>query len=599
MLKFWRRRHEPASPAWPAPGPAPEQLSQWSQALLAGTSLSEVQEGLATALQTWPTHGDLLMLHGRALRLQGNPAQALQQLEQSLAETSHPGEVQTEIALCHLATHQLALALDCLQVAVTLQPKLGLSWLLLGDVLVRFDRFTEARDAFAQAVPLFDDDPLHSHALLRWAQALTKTGDAEQSKAAFRACLDQTPDNLDAVLGLGHAELWLDNEPAAAAHFEAALARIDRPPRELLVNYGSALQSCGRYDEARQVFARVVTEHPTDFVSQWYLCQLDLALCRWPEGWSRYGSRFTSGALPYRPMPFRRWDGTAQPDTTLLVLADEGLGDEIMYASCFAETAGRVGKVIVECEPRLHTLLARSFPQISFVPTRRENSLSWLEGLGQPDWQIPSGDLPVLFRRSDDTFPQHAGYLRADPDRVQHWKQRLAAELGAGLKVGLSWRGGTVRTRTRARSLDPGLLEPILAIPGVSFVNLQYGDYQAELDILNACFGTAIRDYPEVVASYDETAALVSALDVVVTVCTSIVHLAGGLNVPTWILTPLAPGWRYTAHRDSMPWYPSTRIFRQQTWGEWQPPCQNLAHALTELTICGDPSPAVCDISPR
>jgi hypothetical protein len=127
-------------------------------------------------------------------------------------------------------------------------------------------------------------------------------------------------------------------------------------------------------------------------------------------------------------------------------------------------------------------------------------------------------------------------------------------------------------------------LAPILGVTGLRFVNLQYGDSRRDLEKIQALHGVEVLDFPEALADYDETAALVGALDLVVTVCTAIVHLAGAMGRPVWILCPLVPGWRYTAHRTVMPWYPSSRLFRQRAYGSWDEACQYLASELRTLT---------------
>ena len=260
--------------------------------------------------------------------------------------------------------------------------------------------------------------------------------EVEEAREAFVNSLASNPDLVESHIGMGNAALWLDDDLEAVRHFEVAMRLSSRPGRLLLLNYGAALQNAGRLEDAHRVFQRVLAEQPRDHASRWYLCQLDLALCRWEQAWPNYASRFGSGATVYRPLAYAGWDGTASATDTLLVMADEGLGDEILYASCLPEAASRVAQVIVECEMRLESLFRRSFPQVHVVGTRRENDPSWLAGLPTPTRQIPSGDLPSLFRRSDDQFPDHKGYLKADPNRVEHWRKRLNERSGGRPVIG-------------------------------------------------------------------------------------------------------------------------------------------------------------------
>jgi hypothetical protein len=189
------------------------------------------------------------------------------------------------------------------------------------------------------------------------------------------------------------------------------------------------------------------------------------------------------------------------------------------------------------------------------------------------------GSLPRYMRRSAADFPPHCGYLRADSARTQYWRGQLAS-LGAGVKVGISWQGGSAETHRQARSLPLAQWLPILRTPGVTFVNLQYNDRSAETAELEAATGIRINRFPEAIEDYDQTAALVSALDLVVSVCTAVIHLGGALGKPVWVLAPFSPEWRYGFAGEKMPWYPSVRIFRQPRYGEWQPVIDKVAQEL-------------------
>jgi hypothetical protein len=289
--------------------------------------------------------------------------------------------------------------------------------------------------------------------------------------------------------------------------------------------------------------------------------------------------------LPYRPLAFKSWNGKPAPDGTLVVLAEQGLGDEIMFASCLPDVIGLVGHVVLECEPRLARLFGRSFPEATVLPTRREKDASWLSRMpSEPDFQLYAGDLPRFFRRQRTDFPQHLGYLKADPARVDHWRARLQAELGGGLRIGISWRGGTERTLQQRRSIPPDQWVPILQTAGCHFVSLQYGSSEAVRREMQELSGTRISHYPEAIDDYDETAALVSALDLVISVCTAVIHLSGALGQNVWILTPKVPEWRYTAFDTSLPWYPSSRIFRQPEVDAWPLVCQEVAQEVLMVT---------------
>jgi hypothetical protein len=185
-----------------------------------------------------------------------------------------------------------------------------------------------------------------------------------------------------------------------------------------------------------------------------------------------------------------------------------------------------------------------------------------------------------LYRRNgSDRFPAHSGYLRASDERTAAWRQRLD-DLGSGPTIGISWRGGTKLTRVVKRSLELEQLRSILTLDGAKFVSLQYGDIEAEIAAFTAQSGIPIQHWPEAIEDYDETAALVCALDLTITVCTSVGHLAGSLGRPAWVMAPHVAEWRYGHEGSRMIWYPSLRMFRQRKPDAWRPVLSELKRAL-------------------
>jgi hypothetical protein len=294
-------------------------------------------------------------------------------------------------------------------------------------------------------------------------------------------------------------------------------------------------------------------------------------------------------AVHIRYLPFRPWQGERLEQGVLLILAEEGIGDEVLFSSCYQQAIDRVGTCIIECEQRLASLFRRSFPTAIVVGKARSDDVSWLDNLPTPTHQVLCGDLPRFFRSSAADFAAPKPYLAADVTEIEHWRRRLKSEFGDGLKVGISWRGGTVRTRGRARSLPIVQWAPILAVPGVTFVSLQYGEVGADLAQFESCHGVKVHHYDEAHIDYDRTAGLVGALDLIISVCTAVIHLGGALGQEVWILTPFSASWRYTAHEVRMPWYRSVRLFRKTALDDWDPVCVELAVALEKMTSSVSP----------
>jgi len=520
---------------------------------------------------------------GRLLRQAGRHAEALAVFDEILGLSESPAEVHLEVALTYLSTMDLLAAVDSLQVAVTLDPCRGDAWSLLGSTLSRLDREPEAIEALRTALLYLPSDQI-LEARLKLANSLHAAKRRAEAEVEVRVAIVESPAEWRLYALLGNLLVAREQEDQALLAYAEAKRLCPSPPIELLLQLGWCFQQSGQFRQAQQQFEGVLESSPNHPIARWFLAQCDLVLGQWERGWKHYGVRFAAGASAYRALPYPVWDGSLRPQSTLLVLADQGLGDEIMFASCLVDASQRVGHCIVECEPRLRALFERSFPQATVITSQRETNASWLKGVARPDFQIFAGDLPALLRPDDASFGSGQRYLYADPARVDYWNDKLRGDLGESVRVGISWRGGTPGTRSRSRSVRAEDWAPLMRVPGLRFVNLQYGDCAEDLSRFSTLFNTAITNYPEVIADYDDTAALVCALDVVVTVCTSIVHLTGALGRPVWILVPHSPGWRYTLGRESMPWYASSRMFRQPASLDWTEAVHQVVANLAQVT---------------
>jgi hypothetical protein len=238
----------------------------------------------------------------------------------------------------------------------------------------------------------------------------------------------------------------------------------------------------------------------------------------------------------------------------------------------------------LECAPRLEQLFRRSFPGVIVHGSDQSDAdTNWLASVGRIDFQIAAGSLPGHFRRQWSDFPQHTGYLRADASRIACWCQRTR-ELGAGLKVGIAWRGGSASTRRELRSTRLDQWLPILQQKDCHFVSLQHGGGDVETAALAATHALTVHHWQEAIDAIDETAALISALDLVVSVQTATVHLAGALGRPAWVLVPAVPEWRYLQDSATMPWYPAVLLFRQRQAGRWEHVMRQVAGELQRFT---------------
>lgn len=386
----------------------------------------------------------------------------------------------------------------------------------------------------------------------------------------------ETPDLLaaaDARTADAHADAGRLAEAEAA--YRAALS-AEPGHHAAKVNLAGVLLWQERYGESAALLENLLAEAPDDTTIAARLALVRLAEGDLSEGWRLYEAGLL-GATRRGPKRFAcpRWDGTPMAEGTLLIWREQGLGDEIRFASCYAEALARAPQTVIAAETRLIPLFQAAFPEADIRPADRVDPLD-------PAFtaQIPAGSLPGLFRPTLESFPSHAGYLRADPSRVLHWRRELAA-LGGGLKVGFSWRSGRTHAENRQHSTTLDDWVPLLAIPGARFVSLQYDGTREELADLRERTGMTVATLPgfDPKLDLDDLAAVLTVLDLTISIGNSTADLAGALGVPCW--ETLAPWLPDLLGTDRLPWYPATRVFAKHWDTPWPDLIADMAQALT------------------
>lgn len=297
----------------------------------------------------------------------------------------------------------------------------------------------------------------------------------------------------------------------------------------------------------------------------------NLMLRNWAEGWRGYEGGL-NGKIR-RPRQYQQeqyWDGS--PVKTLVIRGEQGIGDEISFASVFDDAKARAENVVIECDSRLEALFRRSF-DAPVYGTRFKQAVPWA-GRYKIEAHALSGSLCKYFRNEDSSFPGKP-YLKADPEQKIQWRALLDS-LGNKPKIGIAWTGGRHNTHRERRSLELMDFLPILK-HDATFISLEYKNPAAEILELYNAHGIEVRHWPRAseAVNYDDCAALVDELDLVISVQTAVVHLAGALGKPCWVLVPSKPHWRYGLNGDSLPWYSSVRLYRQK--GPWSHVMQRIS----------------------
>lgn len=366
-------------------------------------------------------------------------------------------------------------------------------------------------------------------------------------------CFAETWD-LDAAMALCKKALALDPKCKHALGNMALIHLLRCEPKKALAYGELALEQDVNFTE--------VFHHMT---------YAQLMLGKWKQGWEGHqhilGKVKTRTERHYenlgRMLP--RWDG--EKGKAVLVYGEQGLGDEISFASCIPDLAEISSQVVLDCDHRLESLFKRSFTNVQVHGTRFKNPMSWIDEY-QLDAAVAIGDLPRFFRNSDDEFPGQP-YLKADPIEID----------GVKPVIGIAWNGGLPNTGSVKRSLPLEALLPILKAVPATWVSLEYKGGSDEIKSLQSNHGIEILYRPEARAkNYEETASLVKGLDLVICVSTAVVHLSGALGKECWCLVPSKPRWWYGIEGDKSPWYKSVRFFRQVN--DWREPIRLIAKLL-------------------
>ena len=342
----------------------------------------------------------------------------------------------------------------------------------------------------------------------------------------------------------------------ARAAWEKALAICETP--EVISNFSTLSADMGAPDEAIEWCRRAIAKNPDHWQSYWNQSLAELTKRNWAAGWDLYDYRRRLERYDSRPTikaPY--WDGS--PVEHLYLHGEQGVGDEIMFASLIPEALQRAQRITVEAHVKLAGLLQQSFPEIAVISDEREAT-------GTYDAKCGIGSLAQWWRRSAADFPG-TPYMKPDPQRVEHYRARLR-ELGQGPYVGVTWVGGTKKTRVEDRSVPLVLYRPILN--RYTCVSAQYTiSAREEIEAEREQAGLPKIDDAASGDDMHAQAALLRACDAVVTVCQTAVHVAGSVGTPTYVAVPKTPSWRYGIAGDDLPWYSSVRLFRQGEADTW------------------------------
>lgn len=435
------------------------------------------------------------------------------------------------------------------------------------------DKCDEAWDVLRPLIAAHPYDPV---LLQMGGHIYEKAGNLPVAYHFYRIATEQDPREASNWLNYGRAaeELWRTDE--AERCYQKALkgAERDETLRQTYANLASLCIDNARYQEAEAWAQKALDHWPEDVQALSNLGFAQLALGKWDTGWKHYRHILKTAyrtKMQFRDPPEPEWDGT--PGQTVVLYGEQGIGDEISFASMVPDAIAHCKKVILDCDVRLAGLFQRSFPAAKVYGTRKVKPFHEKKSRWQPedrefDASLALGQIGEYYRTDPAQCPG-TPYLVPDPERTLMWQALWATKRKP--VIGIAWQGGIPRTGAHMRRWKLDDLLPVFRSVEAHWVVLEYKPASAELEEFRAKYPDIdIKEYAHATLTkdYDDTAALVASLDLVFCMQTAVAHLGGALGVPTWVCVPPCSQWRYGGEGSSVPWYRSLRVIRQRN-GKW------------------------------
>lgn len=516
-------------------------------------------------LRREPRDPEALMLMGRMAAAAGRPERAAQLFAKvAAAPTGASTRLRLGVALREIGRTEEALA--HFEAASRLDPDSPDPHACRGNALKGLGRYDEAVAAHERAITLDPESPAF------WSNlglAYKDWGRPDKAVECLERATALAPRASELHYNLGNGLLAAGRLEAAEASFRAALMREPGHARAI-VNLGTAQKEQGRLDEAIATLRSAVAMRPEDADAHWNLALALLMTGDWTHGWREYEWRRLLPGFPVERLDGPEWDGAPLAGRTLLIHAEQGLGDAIQFVRYARAIPRDGGRIVLRCQPRLARLLSSAGGIDAVAPS--DGPL--------PDYDLQTPLMSVPGRLGD--VADRGPYLSPEPALARDWAARLDTQ--DGLRIGIGWQGNPSYEADRRRSVPLAMFAALAEVPGTALHALQKGPGREQ--IADWPDGSPLRDLggdldngPD---AFVDTAAVLSGLDLVVSSDTALAHLAGAIGVETWLLLPHLPDWRWGLTGDTAHWYPGMRIFRQDEAGDWSGVFARVAHALRE-----------------
>ena len=521
------------------------------------------------ALEIDPRYAEAYNNLGNVLRFQGKLKRAAACYQRVVDINPDYAAAHNNLGMALKGRDKTVEAIASFRRALELEPDNAKAHKNLGDGLKDQGKPDDALACYRRALEIDPDNPeLHNSI----GVVLEERGKTDEASAWYQHALDINPDRPSAHTNLGVIRYDQGRLDEAMACYRRALD-IDPDHAGAHNNLGNAFLRLAKPDAAIACYRRAMEIDPAYVDAHFNRAVALLTIGDFETGWVEHEWRWKRERHAAQRRDFAQplWDGSPLDGKTIFLYGEQGLGDIIQFIRYVPLVAERGGRVAVECNEKLKPLF-HDVPGIDELIAR---------GGEVPPFDVhaPLMTLPLICGTTLETIPGGAGYIRADSRLVEAWRDRLAGFTGR--KVGLCWQGNPRFPGDRWRSIPLRYFAPLLDDPSSTFINLHKGPGEAQIE--ECGLAERIVNFSPQVDSFDDTAAIMENLDLIITSDTSIAHLAGALGRPVWVVLQFAPDWRWMLERDDSPWYPTMRLFRQKTRGDWEDALVRVKQALEEL----------------
>ncbi|HEY6255966.1 MAG TPA: tetratricopeptide repeat protein [Xanthobacteraceae bacterium] len=538
--------------------------------------LADAEAVCTRILQQAPDSPDAPHLLGLVQLKQGKADAALSFIDASLKIDPRSPNALASRGRALAALNRTSEALASFEASLALAPNDPDTLSNRGSMLLSLERPAEALEALDRAAALA---PRHFGALINRGNALALLGRLDAALAQYDALVDAHPTRAELHFNRGNALAGLSRHAEAIAAFDRALASQPNYVRAH-INRGAALQAINQHRDALASFANAVRMDRTNHDVRHNAALSLLTLGEYRPGFIQYEMRQSNMPPRRRSFGTAAWLGESAPTgQTLLLHAEQGFGDTVQFIRYAPLVAGLGARIVLEAPVELLSLL------------QQVDGIAEIVGEGGPlpafDLHCPLPSLPLAMRTELATIPAQIPYLKASEERIAQWRARLAPVRAP--RVALAWSGRATHLNDRNRSLALARLAPLFTLDEISFISIQH-EMRAE-DAGTLAGLPRITDVGKELHDFEDTAAVLALADLVISVDTSVAHLAGAIGRRTWILLPFSPDWRWMLERTDSPWYPTARLYRQPALGDWDGVVAGLRAGLKRLLDGGPGAP--------